>query len=167
MRPIVNCLFVLLLLLSQKTEAATIPLSVTYGQATLDTGLKNPQLLTPSSYVPYKKAGFIKKLQYKILQKRLKYLSNKYGEGTPSKTNVLSIISLIAGLLMLISILANAGILALIAGFTALITGIIALGKKYNNSKSSRAMAIIGVVLGGGFFILLLVLLIALSSWDW
>ena len=49
------------------------------------------------------------------------------------------------------------------AGVAALITGGIALSNK-NNSGSSRAMAVIGMILGGGVLFLLLLLLLMIES---
>jgi hypothetical protein len=87
MRTIVSYLIVLLLFICQKVEAATTPLSLTYIAPTLDTSSNDLQILLSPVYAPHKKAGFIKKLQYKILQKRLKYLSkNMRRELRPKKT---------------------------------------------------------------------------------
>jgi uncharacterized membrane protein len=68
---------------------------------------------------------------------------------------------------VVIGTIAGVGSLAIIAALIALIAGIIALGKRYNNTKSSRAMAIIGVILGGAFFLLLIIALLAWTSSGW
>ncbi len=163
MRMIVNYLIIFLVLLGQKTEAATTPLLPSFVQPPIDTSFYKSNILPPSSYVPHKKVGFIKKLQYKILQKKLKYLSNKFDEGTQSKTNVLSIISLALGLITVIGVVASVGVITLIAAPLAVITGIIALNNK-SNSKGSKAMARIGLILGSLLILLLIIALIAYSD---
>jgi hypothetical protein len=154
-------LFVFLVLQCQKTEAASAPLSHSFALPALDTGLNNSHVLTPSFYGPQKKVGFIKKLQYRILQKRLKYLSNKPDEGTRPKTNVLSIVSLVLGLIGVIGLFAGIFLLALIPALAALITGLIALGKRNNNKKGSREMAIMGLIIGGGVILLFFLFIIS------
>ncbi|HZH63984.1 MAG TPA: hypothetical protein VEY10_03765 [Flavisolibacter sp.] len=164
MRTIVNCLIVLLMLLFQKTEAATPPLSHGYVLPTIDTNLSNSPILTTIFDVPPKKPGFLKKLQYKILQKKIKFLLGKRDKGTPSKSNVASIICLALGLTAVLGILVFASVgLGIGAGVAALITGGIALSNK-NNTGSSRAMAVIGMILGGGVLFLLLLLLLMIES---
>jgi Flp pilus assembly protein TadB len=120
--------------------------------------------LNLSVIFPNKKVGLLKKLQLKVLQNRLKHLSKKADEGTQSKLNVLSIISLALGMIGVIVFFSFYSPIAFIASLAALITGIIALGKRRNNSKGSRAMAIIGTILGGGLILFVLVALIAWSG---
>lgn len=156
------------MLLCQKSEAVSAPLSYCPSFPLSDSGLKNNIALPQFTHRPYNKAGLLRKLQYKLALKRLKQLSNSFDDDIPHKRNVLSTISLILGILGLVVLFipAIAGI-AFIVAPAAFITGIIALGKRYNNSKASRAKAIIGLVLGALLIllgILGVILLVALFS---
>jgi hypothetical protein len=164
------CLITLSLLLCYKSEAASIPLKYSSHYPLADSAVKKNFILDPSVFTPYKKGGFIKKLQYRLLQKKLAHLSRHVDEGTAPKKNLLSTIALLLGIIASVSLFisAIAGI-ALIAAPAALVTGIIALGKRYNNSKASRTKAIIAIVLGSViiFLALLAIILIASSGWGW
>ena len=109
-------------------------------------------------YKAPKKPGFLQKLEYKIVQKKVKRLLAHRADEPATRKNVLSTISMVLGILaILVLFIPSISVIALVAGPAALITGIIALGKKYNNSKASRAKAIIGIVLGSVFILFLLV----------
>lgn len=162
MRTIVSCLIVFLVLLCQKTAAASAPLSSSFVLTTFDKDSKNSDEVTPSIFAHPKKVGFVKKLQYKILQKRLKYQLNKSEEGT--KTNGLSIVSLVLGLIGVIGLFVGIGIIAFIPALAALITGLIALRKRKNINKGSRAMAIIGLILGGGIILLFAIIILSFGG---
>lgn len=161
MRTIANCLIVFIVLLCQKTEAATAPLSSSFVLTSFDIGAKNSDVVIPSIHVTHKKVGFIKKLQYKTLQKGLKYLSNRSKEETKPKTNGLSIVSLVLGLIAVIGLFTGIGLAALIPALAALITGLVTLRKKNNNNKGSRAMSIIGLILGGGLILLFIIFILS------
>jgi hypothetical protein len=150
MKKIINCMVVVLMLLCQKTEAASAPLSSSFISPLSDSVRKNTHVWDVTMHTYTKTAGFLRKFQYKLALKSFKRLSKSLDEGTKTKKNVLSTISLVLGIIgaVVVFIPGIAGI-AFILGAAALITGIIALGKRYNNSKASRAKAITGLVLGG------------------
>ena len=170
MRPIVNYMVALLVLVCLKTEAASAPLLYSPIFPSSNSGKGNIHVFTPSAPTSYKKVGFLRKLQYKLALKSITRLSKGLDEGTQPKKNRLSTISLVLGIIGAVALFIPgiAGI-ALIAGPAALITGIIALGKRYNNSKASRTKAIIGVVLGGilvALGIAAVIILAAFASWQ-
>jgi hypothetical protein len=94
-----------------------------------------------------RKMGRLRKLQLKILQKKLRkqVLSDK--KPTTRSTKVLSVISMITGALGLIALLSGLGFFLFLFTIASIITGIIALSN--NDSKKHRTMAILGLVLGG------------------
>jgi hypothetical protein len=164
MRTILTCLSCIAFLLCQKSEAATAPVPYASPFPFSDSAVANKPLKTVV-FMPHKKMGLIRKLQLKLLQNRLKYFSRHADDGTTPKKNLLSTISLILGILGIVLALIPAGIgaIALIAAPAALVTGIIALGKRYNNNKASRTKAILGIVFGSVliFFIIIAVIIIA------
>jgi hypothetical protein len=162
MRILIICLIVLSLLQCKESRAATVPYHYSLHYKTFDSNVRKG-LFDLSILSPNKRVGFLRKLQYKVLQKRLKHLTYKADEGTPRKTNALSIISLVLGILGVIGIFAGISPLFILASLAAAITGIIALGKRYNNNKGSKAMAIIGLILGGGLFLLFTIFIL---SWG-
>ena len=168
MKVLANCM-ILLMILCQKTEAASAPLS--HPSSLSDTAKQKSFLLHPSIvHAPYKKAGFIRKLQYRLALKSLKHFSVRINDDAPSKKNPLSTISLILGVVGAVALFipSIAGAAVLIAGPAALITGILAHGKRHNNTKASRTKATIGLILGAVliFLLVIAVILIAGSGWG-
>jgi hypothetical protein len=163
MRTIKKCMLFFLILLCLKGQAATSLVLTTSIFQVKDSGITSSMLLVPSLDQPHKSIGFIRKLQIKLLQNNLKHRAYRLDEVTPRKKNLLSTISLILGLAGAIAIFIPAiSILGVIAGPAALVTGIIALGKKNNNSNASRWKAIAGLVLGA---VVIFLALLALVWW--
>lgn len=164
MRAIFMCMLVLLLFQCAELKAASVPQVEIPAKPFTDSSLKQNFFKSPWLYAPHKKPGFIQKLEYKILQKRVKRLSAHRQDNTSGK-NTLSTVSLLLGILALVTIfIPGIAIVALVAAPAAIATGIIALGKHYNNNKASRAKAIIGIVLGSLFILFFLVVLILFLS---
>jgi Flp pilus assembly protein TadB len=119
--------------------------------------------------VRFKKQSLLQKLQWKLLQKRIKQVSHHRAAST-GRESVLSTIALILGLLgvlfLFISSLAGLSILFAVG---ALITGFIALSKR-NKANGTKTKAIIAVVLGGLTLLLWLVIIVAfigfLGAWE-
>jgi hypothetical protein len=168
MKTILHCLLVLSLLQLKEAEAATAPELPATFSIILDSRSKNPNAERTSWPAPHKKMGFIRRMEYKFLEKRFKkYAAHQKTEAAP-KNNALSTISLILGIIAAVTLfIPTAGVVALIAAPAALITGIIALSKNYNNNKSSRAQAIIGVTLGSIIIALFFVAIIVFLSGGW
>lgn len=164
MRMLVKFLLVCSVIFSNYGNAASslLPASTLYPFS--DSLLKNSRL-NHSLPSEHKKVGFIQKLHYKLLHLRGKDKTLKMDEGELPKRNVLSTISLILGIIGAVSLFipAIAGV-AFIAGLAALVTGIIALGKRRNNTKASRTIAIIGLVLGAIIILLGIIGLILLVA---
>lgn len=161
MLTVLRCLAVLLLFLSTELKAASVPPDNIPSPVLNDSNSKNNFFKTPSVYKSHKKGSFLQKLEYKILQKRLKYLVAHPKDKTASGNNVLSTVALVLGILALgLLFIPGVAVGSLIAAPAALITGIIALGKGYDNTKGSRAKAIIGIVLGS---IIVAIFLLALA----
>jgi hypothetical protein len=165
MKKIINCIVIVLMLLCQKTEAASAPLSSSFILPQSDPVMKNTHVWDVTMYGYPKKAGFLRQLRYKLALKSVKCLSKSLDEGTKTKKNVLSTISLVLGIIgaVVVFIPGIAGI-AFILGPAALTTGIIAVGKRYNNSKADRAKAIIGLVLGGLLVLLGIIGLLVIAA---
>lgn len=95
----------------------------------------------------------------KKLEKRMQKLADK-GEDRP---NTLPLISLGLGLLAILSFFFS-GVLGIIMGVGALITGLVVLLNRNAYDKKGRNMALAGILLGGVFLVLgLLVLLLVLD----
>jgi hypothetical protein len=165
MRTLLMCLASIAFLLCHKSEAASAPVRDSVSHAILDSHVATKPLLKNLLFTPHKKVGLIKRVQLKLLQKSLTHFSRHAADGTKTKKNTLSTISLIFGILGLIALLIPAiGGIAIVAAPIALVTGIVALGKHYNNDKASRTKAIIGIVLGGVLIFFIMIALIVILS---
>ena len=163
---LVICLLVSAVLFNYSSNAASYPSTSTF--YSFSDSLLNNSIVNHLPASMYNKVGLIKKIQYKLLHKKVEDKNVKRDEGKLAKKNVLSTVSLILGIIGVVSLIipSIAGI-AVIAGPAALITGIIALGRRRNNTKASRTKAIIGLVLGAVLIflgILGLILLLAFFS---
>lgn len=165
MRTLLMCLACIAFLFCQKSEAASAPVQNFVSHAILDSHVATKPLLKNLVFTPYKKVGLIKRVQLKLIQKSLKHFSRHSADGTTPKKNTLSTISLIFGILGLIAVLIPpiAGI-AIVAAPVALVTGIVALGKHYNNDKASRTKAIIGISLGSVLLLFIIIAVIMVVS---
>jgi hypothetical protein len=163
---ILICLAITTLLLCQKSEAATAPVPSASSHTVSDSGAKQMPLWKLVVSTPYKKMGFVRKLQVKLLQSRLKHFSTHAGDDTTPRKNHLSTISLILGLVALVAafIPTAVGAISIIAAPAALVIGIIALGKRYRNDRASRSKAIIGIVLGSVLIFLMIIAVILIAS---
>lgn len=161
MRTILTCFLGLLLFQHTNLNAASVPQVTIQARPSTDSSISNNFLNSPSFYKAPKKPGFLQKLEYKIVQKKVKRLLAHRADEPATRKNVLSTIALILGILAAVTLFIPAiSVASLIAAPAALITGIIALGKSYNNSKGSRAKAIIGIVLGSIVIAFILAILI-------
>src|SRR5215213_9019738 len=105
MRVILKCILVLILLQTSEVKAASAPEVFPAIKPTLDSSSKHLSLLNVFTPKRHKKVGFFKKLEYKILEKKIKKLAARHPADDPPKKNVLSTISLILGLIGAVSIL--------------------------------------------------------------
>lgn len=164
MKLVIGCLLIFLVLRSFNTEAVSIPLTYDVVQSTQDTGFRKTAFARP--YVDVAKGEpLIKGLKYRILQRHWKALANKPDEGGKRRSSLLSVVSLVLGLLAVIGLLAGLGIgAALLLALGAIVTGIIALGKRKGSRRGARGLAIVGLILGGGLIILFIAFIAAFSS---
>ncbi|HUS02858.1 MAG TPA: hypothetical protein VMY77_14070 [Chitinophagaceae bacterium] len=120
--------------------------------------------LTPKKYeeLTGKKMSFKHKIGFAILKAKLK---KQLADETPAKKSNLGTMSLIFGIVGVLSIfsgVAALGVIGFFAALAALILGIKALRRDGRDTK-----ALFGVILGGGYMILLIIAVIVLSSWNW
>lgn len=119
----------------------------------------------PQKNVSTNESNFIKRLQQKVIEKRLKRYLSKIEKGN-SNTETLSTLSLIFGAIAAVTIFTPIGLVAVILGPAALILGIIALSRD-NASKSAKTKALLGVIFGGVAVAILLLALAFIAAWSW
>lgn len=160
-------LFLLFCLLLSTAHAATFPAAPVGPPA--DSAVKQSILQWSPKAIEKatgKKLSWYQKLQVKILQKRLSKVTQ--GEESPisQSTKVLSVVSLVASSLAIITLIAGLGAVVLLFLLTGLITGIIALASNRGKGNKYRTMAILGVVLSGVVILLAAIVLAAWAAWG-
>lgn len=117
----------------------------------------------PAAFVPTK-PSLLQKLQWKLLQKRLKKVAAHGAATRGGPGSVLSTIAFVLGLLgILVLFISSLSGFSILLGLGALVTGIIAVAGK-NRSWGTNIKSIIAIVLGGLLLVGWILLIAALGS---
>ena len=161
MRPVLKCLVMIAVLFGYNSQAATAPATHFSMHRFTDSGFMQSAV----ALKPAKKPGVIRKWQAKWLQNRLQHFMKRAHAGVEPQKNRLAKTSLILGIIAIVtSFIPCVGLIAILSGPAALVTGIIALSKRYNNDKASRTKATIGIVLGSIVIFFTIVAIIIIAS---
>lgn len=163
MRKALSFLFLFLATFFMTAQAASFPAAPVH--PTVDTAVAASLFrLSPKAIekATGEKLPWYQKLSLKIIQKKLQKGAKGEVQPVSQSTKVLSVLSLIGGVLAVASLFIGSGVLFIIAVLTGIITGIIALSGNPNRGNKHRTMAILGIVLSG---IMILLILAALIAW--
>jgi hypothetical protein len=120
--------------------------------------------LTPKKYheLTGKRMTFKQKIALTILKLKMK---KQVEENTPAKKHNYGTLSLLFGVLGVLSLLVNVGAVVLIGFFLALAALILGIKGLKQDGKDLKAL--FGVILGGGYMILVILALLVVASFAW
>jgi hypothetical protein len=102
------------------------------------------------------------KIAFTIFKMKMKKQAE---ENTPAKKHNYGTLSLVFGVLGVLSLFVNTGAVVLIGFFLALAALILGIKGLKQNGKDLKAL--FGVILGGGYMILVILALLVVASFAW